>query len=79
MRPSIHRLSSSLRRPRLVENPGILRIRLKKGQCGVSRDSDLLLGQVIAVANESFRQEIGSLPNAMMEEVENRIRIILSL
>ena len=64
---------------RLVENPGILRIRLKKGQGGVSRDSDLLLGQVIAVANESFRQEIGSLPNAMLDEVENRIRIILSL
>jgi len=64
---------------RLIESPGILRIRLKKGLGGVSRDSDLLLGQLIAVANESVRQEIGSLPNALMEEVENRIRIILSL
>ena len=64
---------------RLVENPGILRLRLKKGQGGVSRDSDLLLGQVIAVANHSFRQEIGSLPNPMMAEVDNRIRIILGL
>jgi mRNA interferase MazF len=64
---------------RLVESPGILRLRLKKGQGGVSRDRDLLLGQVIAVANESFRQEIGSLPNSMMDEVENRICILLSL
>lgn len=64
---------------RLVENPGILRFRLKKGQGGVSRDSDLLLGQLIAVANESFRQEIGSLPNSLIEELENRIRIILNL
>ena len=64
---------------RLVENPGILRFRLKKGQAGLSRDSDLLLGQVISVANESIRQEIGSLSNPMMDEVENRIRIILSL
>ena len=64
---------------RLVENAGILRLRLKKGQGGIARDSDLLLGQLIAVANESFRQEIGALPNAMMEELENRIRIILSL
>ena len=64
---------------RLVENAGILRFRLKKGQGGVARDSDLLLGQVIAVANESFRQEIGALPNPTMEEIENRIRIILSL
>jgi mRNA interferase MazF len=64
---------------RLVENPGILRFRLKKGQGGVSRDSDLLLGQVIAVANESVRQEIGSLPNSVMEELENRMRVILGL
>src|SRR5262245_49570315 len=64
---------------RLVENPGVLRFRLKKGQGGVSRDRDLLLGQVMAVANESFRQEIGSLPNESMEELENRARIILGL
>jgi mRNA interferase MazF len=64
---------------RLVENAGILRYRLKKGEGGIARDRDLLLGQVIAVANESFRQEIGSLPNSMMEELENRMRIVLSL
>jgi mRNA interferase MazF len=64
---------------RLVENAGILRLRLKKGQGGIARDSDLLLGQVIAVANESFRQEIGNLPNSVMEEIENRMRIILGL
>jgi mRNA interferase MazF len=64
---------------RLIENPGILRLRLKKGQGGIVRDSDLLLGQMIAVANESFRQEIGALPDDLMEEIENRIRIILTL
>jgi mRNA interferase MazF len=64
---------------RLIENAGILRFRLKKGQGGIARDSDLLLGQLIAVANESFRQEIGALSNALLEEVENRIRIILAL
>ena len=64
---------------RLIENPGILRLRLKKGQGGIVRDSDLLLGQMIAVANESFRQEVGALPNDLMEEIENRIRIILTL
>ena len=64
---------------RVVENPGILRLHLKKGQGGVVRDSDLLLGQLIAVANDFFRQEIGGLTDAMMEEVDNRIRIILSL
>jgi hypothetical protein len=34
---------------------------------------------MIAVASESFRQEIGSLPNAIVEELENRVRIILGL
>ncbi len=63
----------------LIENPGILRLRLKKGQGGLERDSDLLLGQLIAVANESFRQEIGVLPESLMSELERRVRIILSL
>jgi mRNA interferase MazF len=64
---------------RLVENAGTLRFRLKKGQGGVTRESDLLLGQVIAVANESFRQEIGTLSIPVIEELEHRLRIILSL
>lgn len=64
---------------KLVENPGVLRLRFKKGQGDLAHDSDLLLGQLIAVANDSFRQEIGALPGALMEEVENRVRIILSL
>ena len=64
---------------RLVENPGILRLRIRKGQGGLARESYLLLGQLIAVANESFRQEIGALPAPLMDELENRVRIILGL
>src|SRR3990172_7854044 len=64
---------------RLVEDPGILRMRIKKGQGGLTRDSDLLLGQLIAVANESFRQEIGVLPGDLMDDLEKRVRIILGL
>lgn len=64
---------------RLIENPGVLRLRIRKGQGGLARDSDLLLGQLIAVANDSFQAEIGRLPVISMTEVENRIRVILSL
>lgn len=64
---------------RLVENPGILRLRIRKGVGGLSSESDLLLGQLIAVANESFRQEIGILPGDLVDEMEKRVRIILSL
>jgi mRNA interferase MazF len=64
---------------RLVNDPGILRLRIKKGEGGLARESDLLLAQLIAVANESFRREIGALPDHLMEELERRIRVILSL
>jgi mRNA interferase MazF len=64
---------------KLVEDPGILRFRLHKGTGSLDCDSDLLLGQLIAVANESFSREIGSLPGNMIEEVERRVRIILGL
>jgi mRNA interferase MazF len=61
------------------EDPGILRFRLSKGDSALDCDSDLLLGQLMAVANESFRKEIGSLSPSAFEEVERRIRIILDL
>ena len=64
---------------KLVEDPGILRLRLSKGDGALDCDSDLLLGQLIAVANESFSKEIGSLPQSTFEEIERRIRIILDL
>jgi mRNA interferase MazF len=64
---------------RLVNDPGILRLRIKKGESGLAQESDLLLGQLIAVANESFRREIGILPGHLMEELDKRIRVILSL
>ncbi|TKS58020.1 MAG: taxon MazF [Nitrospira sp.] len=64
---------------KLVEDPGILRFRLRKGEGALDRDSDLLLGQLIAVANESFGKELGSLQGSTIEEVERRVRIILGL
>jgi len=64
---------------KLIDDPGILRYRLLKGRGALDCDSDLLLGQLIAVANESFSKEIGALPESAIEEIERRIKIILSL
>ncbi len=64
---------------RLVGNPGLLRLRVGKGEGGLARDSDFLIGQLIAVANESFRQRIGELPEALLTELERRVRIVLGL
>lgn len=63
----------------LVENAGLLRLRLKRGAAGIERESDVLIGQLIAVANESFSQEIGVLPVALLREFERRVRIVLEL
>jgi mRNA interferase MazF len=63
----------------LVENAGFLRLRLKSGVGAIERDSDVLIGQLIAVANESFRRELGALPTLLMREIERRVRTLLEL
>ena len=63
----------------VVENPGLLRLRLKRGVGGIERESDVLIGQLIAVANESFKREIGVLPVTLLSELERRVRIVLEL
>ena len=63
----------------LVENAGLLRLRLKRGVAGNERDSDVLIGQLIAVTNESFRREIGALPATLLRDLERRVRILLEL
>ena len=63
----------------VVENPGLLRLRLKGGVGGIERESDVLIGQLIAVANESFKREIGVLHVTLLSELERRVRIVLEL
>ena len=63
----------------LVENAGLLRLRLKRRVAGLERDSDVLIGQLIAVANESFKRELGALPAPLLRDLERRFRIILEL
>ena len=64
---------------RLVEKAGLLRLRLKRSTAGIDHDSDVLIGQIIAIANESFRRELGVLDTDLMRELERRIGIVLEL
>ena len=61
----------------LIDNAGLLRLRLKSGMAGVDRESDVLIGQVIAVANESFKRKLGALTSDLMRELERRLKIVL--
>ena len=64
---------------RLAETEAPLRLRLPAGTAGLDRDSDVLVGQLIAVANESFQKELGPLPGELLERLEEKLRWILSL
>lgn len=64
---------------RVIEDAGFLRLRLPQGVCGLEKESDLLIGQMIAVANLSFKKDLGLLPAVLLEELERRLRGLLDL
>lgn len=64
---------------KLVDTEAPLRLRLRAGTAGLERDSDVLVAQVVAIANESFRKELGALPPVVMDELETRLRLVLGL
>lgn len=64
---------------RVVDTDTPLRVRLPAGTADLDRDSDVLVAQVIAVANESFRKELGTLPAALLEDLDRKLRIVTGL
>ena len=56
-------------------------MKIHRGQLDVVdfRDSDVLVAQVIAVANESFRRELGALPAELAQSLDGTLRAVLSL
>lgn len=46
-----------------------LRVPIPKGTCGLDRDSELLVDQILAWDNSLFRKELGMLPDALVEKV----------
>lgn len=64
---------------KLVETETPLRLRLVAGTAGLERDSDALIAQMIAVANESFRKELGALSAEQMVVLEQKLRAVMAL
>ena len=64
---------------RLVETDSPLRLRLPAGVAGLDHESDVLVAQVIAVANESFRKELGVVPEELMAALCERLRLVTGL
>jgi len=64
---------------RLADTETPLRLRLPAGTAGLERDSDVLVAQVIAVANESIRKLLGPLPPELDEALGRKLRTVLGL
>ncbi len=56
-----------------------LRVRLPKGTCGLARDSDVLVDQILAWDNALFRRELGVIPDALQDEIRTALREFLDL
>jgi mRNA interferase MazF len=56
-----------------------LRVRIPAGVCGLTRDSDVLVDQILAWDNELFRRDLGSLPEALRDEVRRALLEFLDL
>lgn len=54
-----------------------LRVYLKKGQAGLSRDSDVMIDQIRAIDNRRFIKEMGKAPSPVMERIYGNVAIVL--
>jgi len=56
-----------------------LRVRIPAGVCGLTRDSDVLVDQILAWDNELFRRDLGPVPEAVRDEVRRALLEFLDL
>lgn len=64
---------------RLTPDAFPLRVRLPKGTCGLSADSDVLIDQILAWDNELFRRDLGELPEALQDGIRRAVSEFLDL
>ncbi len=56
-----------------------LRVRIPAGTCGLARDSDVLVDQILAWDNTLFRRDLGPAPEAVQDEVRRALLEFLDL
>jgi mRNA interferase MazF len=56
-----------------------LRVRIPQGIAGLNSASDLLIDQILAWDNRFFRQELGILPEGLIDDVKEALRDFLDL
>lgn len=56
-----------------------LRVKIPQGIAGLTQQSELLIDQILAWDNSLFRQELGILPEYLIEEVKAALKDFLDL
>jgi mRNA interferase MazF len=56
-----------------------LRVRIPAGVCGLARESDILVDQILAWDNDLFRRDLGPVPEALRDEVRRALLEFLDL
>ena len=64
---------------KLTDEAFPLRVRLTKGTCGLTAESDVLVDQILAWDNGLFHRDLGELPEALQQDVRAAIREFLDL
>ena len=57
----------------------ILRVHLKKGIANLNSNCDILIDQIRTIDNKRLINKIGSLPQELVEKIQENIRIVLDL
>lgn len=63
----------------LAEDAFPLRVRVPAGVCGLTRDSEVLIDQMLAWDNALFRRDLGELPDALQDDVRRALLEFLDL
>jgi mRNA interferase MazF len=56
-----------------------LRVRINNGTCGLQKDSDILVDQILAWDISLFRDDLGIIPEGLQEIVKTAVRDFLDL
>jgi mRNA-degrading endonuclease toxin of MazEF toxin-antitoxin module len=56
-----------------------LRVRIPAGVCQLAKESDVLIDQILAWDNDLFRENLGSLPEALQDELRHALLDFLDL
>lgn len=56
-----------------------LRVRVPKGVCGLEKESDVMIDQILAWDLDLFKRDLGELPDAVVDEIKRALSEFLDL